>query len=150
MNRLTGLIPSELGSLTRLETLDLCKFATISSSELDTIILLESFLQFISSTVFVDINQFTGPIPSELGSLTNLQYLALRKFATTSSSELDTIILLGPCLQFISSTVFVDVNQLTGNLDPLFCNVTDAFSDLAADCWGSDADVVCSCCDICF
>jgi hypothetical protein len=51
-NLLSGLIPSELGRLTRLQGLKLCKFATLSSSELDTTISLPLFvLQFISSTV---------------------------------------------------------------------------------------------------
>jgi hypothetical protein len=94
-NSLTGPIPTELGLLTGLEYLGLGKFATISSSELDTIRLLASFLQFISSTVVVVINQLTGPIPTELARLTSLRALNLGKFATISSSELDTIALLG-------------------------------------------------------
>jgi hypothetical protein len=44
---------------------------------------------------FVGFNQLTGPIPSELGLLTGLGGLYLCKFATISSSELDTIVLLG-------------------------------------------------------
>jgi hypothetical protein len=47
---------------------------------------------------------------------------------------------------------FVDDNQLTGNLDPLFCNNIDAFLEwlyLAVDCEGSDPQVVCSCCCSC-
>jgi hypothetical protein len=51
-NQISGLIPSELGRLTTLEKLHLCKFATISCSELVTIRLLTFGLQFISSTVF--------------------------------------------------------------------------------------------------
>ncbi len=50
-NKISGLISSELGRLTRLEALHLGKFATISSSELDTIRLLASFLRFISYMV---------------------------------------------------------------------------------------------------
>jgi hypothetical protein len=46
---------------------------------------------------------------------------------------------------------FVDSNQLTGNLDPLFCNI-DAYSELRlyVDCFGSELQVVCSCSDACF
>jgi Leucine-rich repeat (LRR) protein len=51
LNELSGLIPTELGSLTSLGKLDLGKSATLSSSELDTIISLASVLQSISSTV---------------------------------------------------------------------------------------------------
>jgi hypothetical protein len=114
LNHLTGPIPTELARLTSLRALYLCKFATISSSGLDTIRLLASFLQFISSTLVVAINQLTGPIPTELGRLTGLEYLGLGKFATISSSELVTIRLLASFLQFISSTLVVDENQLTG------------------------------------
>jgi hypothetical protein len=104
-NQLTGPIPSELGRLTILEQFYLCEFATVFRSDLDTIILLGSASQFISSTVVVDDNALTGPIPSELGRLTTLEQFYLCKFATVSSSELDTIILLGAILQLISSTV---------------------------------------------
>jgi hypothetical protein len=96
-NQLTGPIPSELGRLTILEQFYLCEFATVFRSDLDTIILLGSASQFISSTVVVDDNALTGPIPSELGRLTSLgEQLNLCKFATVSSSELDKITLLGP------------------------------------------------------
>jgi hypothetical protein len=50
-NALTGPIPSELGLLTSLQSLDFGKFAIVSSMELDTIILLESVLQLVSSMV---------------------------------------------------------------------------------------------------
>jgi hypothetical protein len=98
-NQLKGPIPIELGLLMNLKVLHLRKFATISSSELDTIPLLGSVSQCISSTVVVVANQLTGPIPSELGRLTNLQYFYICKFATVSSSELDTMSLLASVLQ---------------------------------------------------
>jgi hypothetical protein len=84
-----------VGLLTGLQYLLLRKFATVSSSELDTIILLGSVLQIISSAVTVGQNQLTGPIPSELGSLTKLEEFFLCKFATVSSSELERITFLG-------------------------------------------------------
>jgi hypothetical protein len=116
-------------------------------------------LGFLSYTLsplrFVDGNQLTGPIPSEMGSLTRLQDLFLGKFATISSSKLETIRLLGSASQFIFHGL-VDNNTLTGNLGPLFCNITDinitdAFLELIlyADCAGSPPEVVCSCC-VCF
>jgi hypothetical protein len=92
---LNGQLPTELGLLTGLQQIELRKFATVSSSELDTIILLGSISQLISSTVVVGSNNLTGPLPSELGRLTTLQTLLLCKFATASSSDLDTIALLG-------------------------------------------------------
>jgi hypothetical protein len=104
-NQLTGPIPSELGLLTSLRSLRLRKFAIVASSELDKTIAGISLLQFISSTVVVDYNDLTGPIPSAMGGLTSLEDLSLGKFAIVASSELDTITLLGPVSQFISSTV---------------------------------------------
>jgi Leucine-rich repeat (LRR) protein len=98
-NLISGLIiPSELGRLTRLQGLELCNFATIYSSELDTVISLVSFSQLISSTVVVVGNQLAGPIPSKLGRLTRLKHFDRCKFATISSSELDTITLFGSVL----------------------------------------------------
>jgi hypothetical protein len=94
----------------------------------------------------------TGPIPSELGSLTGLEMFRLRKFATISSSEFDTITLLGSLSHNLSHLYgYIDDNQLTGNLDTIFCN-NDAFSELSldADCAGSPPEVVCTCCDGCF
>jgi hypothetical protein len=140
-----------LGGLVMLEDLSLCKFATVSSSELDTITFLRPLSYNLTPLLFfVDTNELTGPIPTELGSLMMLEDLTLNKFATVSSSELDTITLLGCILQFISSTVCVGFNQLTGNLNTMFCK-TYAFSSLAlyADCAGSPPEVVCICCDVC-
>jgi hypothetical protein len=82
--------------LTGLDNLRLGTFAIVARSELDKIILWNSLLQFISSTVVVARNELTGPIPSELGGLMGLNdLLSLGKFAIVASSELDTIILLG-------------------------------------------------------
>jgi hypothetical protein len=92
---LTGLVPTELGSLAGLQILGLCKFATVSSSEFDTIILLGSLSYNLFPLRFPDSNQLTGLIPTELGRLTMLETLDLCKFATVYSSELDRITLLG-------------------------------------------------------
>jgi hypothetical protein len=50
-------------------------------------------------------NNLIGQLPTELGLLTNLQSFSVRKFATISTWELDTIISLGSILQLIFSTV---------------------------------------------
>jgi hypothetical protein len=47
-----------------------------------------SVLLFISSTVVVDSNQLTGPIPSQLARLTSLVSLFLGKFTTISVRSL--------------------------------------------------------------
>jgi hypothetical protein len=74
-NNLHGQLPTELGLLSNLQYLILRE------------------------------NQLSGHIPSELGKLRRLQDFSVRKFATISSSELDTITSSGSFLQFISSTV---------------------------------------------
>jgi hypothetical protein len=43
--------------------------------------------------IHFDSNNLRGQLPTELGLLTNLQYIILRKFATVSSSESDAIII---------------------------------------------------------
>jgi hypothetical protein len=131
-----------------LEYLSLGKFATVSSSGLDTIIPLGSVLHFISPTVVVDTNQLTGPIPSELGLLTGLEELYLCKFATISVRSWTQYHCCDLCLTSYLLSGFVAYNTLTGNVDTLFCNI-DAFSELSlsADCAGSPPEVVCSCCD---
>jgi hypothetical protein len=104
--KLSGQLPTELGLLTTLQELHICKFATASSSEFfDTIALFGIVLQSISSTVVEDWNDLTGPIPSELGLLTGLDTLRLGKFVIVANSELDTIILFGSVSQFISFTI---------------------------------------------
>jgi hypothetical protein len=56
---LTGLVPTELGSLKNHQHFLLGKSDTISSSELVTIPLFGSVSQFISSTIVVGANQLT-------------------------------------------------------------------------------------------
>jgi hypothetical protein len=55
--------------------------------------------------IYLGPNNLDGRLPTKLGLLTGLRSLFLGKFATVSSSELDTITLLGSILQFISSPV---------------------------------------------
>jgi hypothetical protein len=58
---------------------------------------------------FVGGNELTGPIPSELGSLTDLRELWLGKFATVSRSESDTIILFGPLSYKLSPLLLLQI-----------------------------------------
>jgi hypothetical protein len=100
---------------------------------------------------FLGKNQLTGLLPGELSKLPSLKEFYLCKSANISSHEPDTIMLFfGTVLQFISYKVFVDANQLIGDLDPLFCNI-HAFSKLylVADCGDSDLEVNCTCCHTC-
>jgi hypothetical protein len=105
-NKLSGTIPTEFGRMASLDFFYLCKSVTMSSSELETITLFGSipYLTMCLLHGFVDGNQLTGPIPTELVRLASLDSFYLCKSGTTSSSELKTMTLFGSVLQFISST----------------------------------------------
>jgi Leucine-rich repeat (LRR) protein len=46
--------------------------------------------------------------------------------------------------------LFLDGNQLSGNLDPIFCaNPSPALNELTADCEGDTPQIFCSCCTSC-
>ena len=104
-NRLTGEIPTELGNLTRLQSLDLHDNELTGEipSELGNL----TRLQFL---ILYD-NDLTGEIPSELGNLTRLTYLYL-----------DSNKLTGEVPEFSESSrlvsVYLNDNNLSGNLPP--------------------------------
>lgn len=71
------------------------------------------------------INQLTGNVPTTFGS----SLTALRQFN-------------------------VYENNLTGNLDPIFCpsattTTTTTLTTLEADCSGPNPEIICSCCTEC-
>ena len=90
-NQLSGEVPSELGSLSNLESLDL------SSNELTGIPAELGNLE----TLFLGFNELAGPIPGELGNLSNLKSLDLSSNRLTgtipgelgSLSNLETLFL---------------------------------------------------------
>ena len=93
--------------------------------------------QFIMST-----NPLTGAIPSEAGLLTNLSRFRLRNTLISGEvpSELGQLSLL--------TQVILCGNNLSGDLDPIFCATTDerpTISDFRADC----SEVTCTCCTFC-
>ncbi len=90
-NSLRGFLPSALGALTNLQTLDVGNYA---------------------STVTHFVNLLTGPIPSSLGTLSKLQtFIANNQFLTGPL----------PPLSGLSSLTFLDLrsNQITGSLPDL-------------------------------
>ena len=101
-NGLTGEIPIELGSLVRLDFLDLFGNALTGSipAELGDLVNLHD--------LYLDANALTGSIPAELGNLVNLHYLYLAGNALTGSipAELGNLV----NLRWLS----VDSNELTG------------------------------------
>ena len=106
-NVLTGAIPSQLGSLSNLETL------------------------------WVGDNQLTGEIPAELGSLSNLDYLGLESNAFTGAIPTE--------LGNLSSVTWLALNgnQLTGALPQSFTSLSAlndfAFSENSGLCAPTDA-----------
>ncbi len=101
-NRLTGRIPGKLGSMTKLEELELSnnRLTGRIPSELGSL----TNLRVLSLSG----NRLTGPIPSELGSLTNLQALSLSGNRLTGRipSELGSVTKL--------EVLLLGANQLTG------------------------------------
>ena len=104
MNNLYGQIPTSLGNLTALKTLDFGGdklYGTIPSS-LSNLKNLEH--------LYITANQITGNIPSELGELTNLQDLLLynNQLTGTIPSTFGNLTSL--------QNLFLYNNQLTGNI----------------------------------
>jgi hypothetical protein len=130
-NRLTGTIPSSLGLMTALVDLDLrdnTLTGTIPSSIGDLKAL--TILQFWS-------NQLRGTIPPSFGALTALSFLGMsdNELTGTIPSSFDALTAL--------TQLYLNNNQLVGTMP--FCNSTQAFEYLIADC----AALNCTCCTHC-
>jgi hypothetical protein len=75
-NAFTGSIPSDIGSLTALTTLEFGRCSKEKSHYCLSLCSHSPLLLSISQYPAEDENQFTGTIPSEIGSLTSLTALA--------------------------------------------------------------------------
>jgi len=83
---LSGTIPSELGRLTNLERLFLCKYGRRvdlcwedhgwNPSSTSNFV----FFPLLHDALILDDNHLSGPIPSELGLLTNVELIWLSKY----------------------------------------------------------------------
>mmetsp|Transcript_21439 Transcript_21439/g.43550 ORF Transcript_21439/g.43550 Transcript_21439/m.43550 type:complete len:752 (-) Transcript_21439:216-2471(-) len=112
-------------------------------------------------------NKLTGEIPSFFGSFTNLQVLDLdfNRLNGTIPSELgllsglDTLMLnrnylSGTIPSSFSNLVDLDVlvldgNNITGSADPICGQTAFNLTFFSSDCDRPDAEVECSCCNIC-
>ena len=111
-NQLTGTIPVELGSLSSLERLDL------GSNELTGTIPVELGSPFNLERLDLGGNQLTGSIPPELGRLSGLEWLDLRGNQLTGaiSSELGSLSSL--------EWLYLDDNLLSGVLPQSLTRLT--------------------------
>jgi len=85
-NDLSGTIPSELGLLTNVEVIILCKYGSRvnlcweehgwNPSSTSNFV----FFPLLHDALILDLNNLSGSIPSELGRLTNVEYIYLCKY----------------------------------------------------------------------
>jgi len=140
-NSLSNTIPSELGNLVLLQSLNL------------------------------GYNCLTGPLPTNLGNLANLESMKLSENYLSGSlpSELANLTMMSDFrIQFnlFNGTVplefqnmdsfdylFLHANDLTGDLNPTFCQgVTWLLNSYSADCASganSSPEIICDCCISC-
>ena len=112
-NNLTGELPPELGSLTRLDVLSLSlnNLSGELPSELGALICLE--------VLDLSLNNLSGGIPEELGNLTQLEELdlSLNNLSGEIPPELANLINL--------EDLFLDHNNLRGEIPPGLANLPD-------------------------
>jgi Leucine-rich repeat (LRR) protein len=109
-NELTGQIPSELALLPNLEYLHLGMFFLSFSFD---ILYYECTLICLDAVLILEYNALTGPIPSELALLPNLEYLDLGMFFLSFSFD----ILYYECTLICLDAVLIsDNNDLTGQI----------------------------------
>jgi hypothetical protein len=136
-NNLSGALPSSLGNLTNLNSLDFRDNTLISSIP-------NSFGNFINiQSLYLSRNKLTGAIPSTFGNLSSLQilYLSSNQLTDTIPSQLGSLVNLQKLdlgvnkfsgnipLSFANLTSLVDFwvesNQLVGNIPDIFSNLTN-------------------------
>ncbi len=112
-NQLTGEIPTELGNLSNLQTLNLS--LNQLTGEIPTELGNLSNLQ----TLNLSLNQLTGEVPTELGGLSNLEVLHLSR--NQLMGEIPTE--LGSLLSL--EQLFLNRNRLTGEIPPELGNLSN-------------------------
>jgi hypothetical protein len=167
-NQLHGTIPLEIGKMIELDTLSLHS-NNLKGEIPETIGMLEHM-------IFLELgsNELTGTVPGELHLLREARVIVLgpNKLTGAVPSNMSSLKMLGKCslcffLDFVSeqSTNFcvivriaikdkfwIHSNDLTGDLDPIFCpggNASRPIVTFRADCAPPSPEVICSCCTSC-
>ena len=133
-NQLNGLLPSELGQLTRLEILSLSgnRLSGPIPPELGRVGRdapeapgLPSGVRLVTRYVDLSDNQLSGPIPPELGHLLNLQNILLdhNRLSGPIPPELGQIDVI--------STLALNYNQLSGPIPPELSQFRGEYMDLS-------------------
>jgi len=110
-NNLIGILPPEIGNLTRLQTLGLSENRLMGDipPEIGNLISLRS--------LFLGLNQLLGSIPAEIGEVAGLQRMNLSKNRLFGAipKEIGNLTLL--------TNLYLSYNQLSGSLPPEICGL---------------------------
>mmetsp|Transcript_17709 Transcript_17709/g.50179 ORF Transcript_17709/g.50179 Transcript_17709/m.50179 type:complete len:353 (-) Transcript_17709:106-1164(-) len=139
--RISGTIPSEIGTLSNLYNLYVGN-ANLHGTIPTEIGNMQRLVDFVAFQ-----NQLAGPIPSEIGGLSRLTAFVI--FATLLNGTVPNEIVGSR-----NSLKFFEIHDtlITGSLDPIFCadfSVFPVMEQLWSDCGGRFNRVVCSCCTGC-
>jgi hypothetical protein len=136
-NQFSGSLSDELvRSLKQLSFLDL------SANDLTGTIPIEIGLLSNLELLYLDSNFFSGTIPSQMQALKRLSNLWLANNELSGNLPVELASL-------VTGTLQLSGNNLTGSLDLGYCNQTDVFTKVRADCGGANPEVECSCCTTC-
>lgn len=136
---LSGSIPSEVGALTSLTNLNLAQNqlnGTIPESFGDLL---------IAVNVSVASNMLSGTVPSGVAAIQSLGKCFYRGTQLETTISFIALILIHSC---IIESLFLEGNNLSGDLNPFFCTRSNLLDRFRADCT-MPAEILCDCCSSC-
>ena len=87
-NACTGSLPTKIGFLTSLQSLDLCEWASSAArvkKDSRPVQLSHTVLVLLDSSQMTAENALTGPMPTEIGNLSALQTVLLCELASSTA-----------------------------------------------------------------